>query len=308
MKINIFKLTLLIYFILNFYNLNALENKILAKVNNEIITTVDIFNEIKYLSIINENFKNLEKEKAYEISKSSLIREKIKEIELKKNFRNIEIDDQNLNKIIDKYSKNIGFSSYGEFQQYIQSNNLNLNTIKNKIKIEALWNQLIIKKFLKDVKIDQEKIRSELNKNIFQTEYLLYEIVFNVESKENLNDKIETIKKDIKIKGFENAALIHSISNSANKGGELGWIKKSSLNSKILLQIEKSEIGKLTEPITIPGGFLILKIKSKRNSKEKLNVDKTLKLIIDEKTNEQLNRFSIIYFNKIKKDIQINET
>ena len=158
MKINIFKLILIFYFILNFCNLNAVENKILAKVDNEIITTIDILNEIKYLSIINENFKKLEKEKVYEISKSSLIREKIKEIELKKNFRNIEINDQNLNKIIDKYSKSIGFSSYVEFNQYIQSNNLNLNTIKNKIKIEALWNQLIIKKFLKDVKIDQKKL------------------------------------------------------------------------------------------------------------------------------------------------------
>ena len=183
-----------------------------------------------------------------------------------------------------------------------------MNTIKTKIKIEALWNQLIVKKFLKDIKIDQEKIKSELNKNIYQTELLLYEIVFDVKSSKNLTEKVETIKKDAEIKGFENAALIHSISSSANKGGKLGWIKKSSLNSKILSQIEKIEIGKLTEPITIPGGFLILKIKDKRNSKEKLNLDKALKLIIDEKTNEQLNQLSIIYFNKIKKDIQINET
>ena len=308
MKVNLPKFAIIIYFIFNFCNLNALENKILAKVDNEIITTIDIFNEIKYLSIINKDFNKLEKEKAFEISKNSLIREKIKEIELKKNFQSIEIDDQNLNRIIAKYSKEIGFSSYDEFKKYIASNNLNLNTIKTKIKIEALWNQLIIKKFFKDVKIDQEKIKSELNKNIFQTEFLLYEIVFSVQNRESLIEKVEAIINDVKIKGFENAALIHSVSDSANKGGKLGWIKKSSLNSKILLEIEKSEIGKLTEPITIPGGFLILKIKDKRNSKEKLNLDKALKLIIDEKTNEQLNQLSIIYFNKIKKDIQINET
>ena len=308
MKMKVYRFTIIIYLIFNFCNLNALENKILIKVDNEIITTIDIFNEIKYLSIINKNFKKLEKEKAFKISKNSLIREKIKEIELKKNFQNIEINDQNLNKIVAKYSREIGFSSYEEFKQYISSNNLNLNTIKTKIKIEALWNQLIVKKFLKDIKIDQEKIKSELNKNIYQTELLLYEIVFDVKSSKNLTEKVETIKKDAEIKGFENAALIHSISSSANKGGKLGWIKKSSLNSKILSQIEKIEIGKLTEPITIPGGFLILKIKDKRNSKEKLNLDKALKLIIDEKTNEQLNQLSIIYFNKIKKDIQINET
>ena len=126
--------------------------------------------------------------------------------------------------------------------------------------------------------------------------------------KENLIEKVEKDKKDIELKGFENAVLIHSISDSVNKGGKLGWIKKSSLNSKIMNKIEYTKIGELTEPIIIPGGFLVLKIQDKRKTNEKLNLNKALKLIIDEKTNEQLNQLSIIYFNKIKKDIQINET
>ncbi len=308
MKIRSINIAIIIYLFFFISNLNAIENKILAKVDNEIITTIDIYNEIKYLSLLNENFKKIEKEKAYEISKNSLIREKIKKIEIKKNFKSIDIDDQNLKKIISNYSKKIGFSSYEEFIQYIEINDLNLSTIKAKIKVEALWNRLIIKKFLKDVKIDEEKIKSELNKNIFQTEYLLFEIVFNVQKKENLIEKIEKIKKDIELKGFENAVLIHSISDSVNKGGKLGWIKKTSLNPKIMNKIEDTKIGELTEPIIIPGGFLVLKIQDKRKTNEKLNLNKALKLIIDEKTNEQLNQLSIIYFNKIKKDIQINET
>ena len=308
MKIRSINIIIIIYLLFFISNLSAIENKILAKVDNEIITTIDIYNEIKYLSLLNANFKKIEKEKAYEISKNSLIREKIKKIEIKKNFKSIDIDDQNLKKIISNYSKKIGFSSYEEFIQYIEINDLNLGTIKAKIKIEALWNRLIIKKFLKDVKIDEEKIKLELNKNIFQTEYLLFEIVFNVQKKENLIEKVEKIKKDIELKGFENAVLIHSISDSVNKGGKLGWIKKSSLNSKIMNKIEDTKIGELTEPIIIPGGFLVLKIQDKRKTNEKLNLNKALKLIIDEKTNEQLNQLSIIYFNKIKKDIQINET
>ena len=73
-------------------------------------------------------------------------------------------------------------------------------------------------------------------------------------------------------------------------------------------KIEDTKIGELTEPIIIPGGFLVLKIQDKRKTNEKLNLNNALKLVIDEKTNEQLNQLSIIYFNKIKKDIQINET
>ena len=58
----------------------AIENKILVKVNNEIITSIDILNEIKYLNLINNEFKNLDKFKVYEISKNSLIREKLKKM------------------------------------------------------------------------------------------------------------------------------------------------------------------------------------------------------------------------------------
>ena len=75
----------LIYSLLIAFNSYSLENKILFKINNEIITTLDIFTEIKYLETINDEFRKLKKNQAFEVAKKSLIREKIKEIELKKN-------------------------------------------------------------------------------------------------------------------------------------------------------------------------------------------------------------------------------
>ena len=41
---------------------NSSENKILFKVNNEIITSLDILNELQYLQSINKEFKNIKKE------------------------------------------------------------------------------------------------------------------------------------------------------------------------------------------------------------------------------------------------------
>ena len=74
-------ITLYFLFILSFETL-AVENKILYKVNNEIITSVDIFKETKYLNIINEDLKKFNEAEIYEIAKKSVIREKIREIEL----------------------------------------------------------------------------------------------------------------------------------------------------------------------------------------------------------------------------------
>ena len=119
-----------------------------------------------------------------------------------------------------------------------------------------------------------------------------------------MKNKFELIKQDIEIKGFSNAALIHGVSDSSNNGGKLGWIKLSSLNSKIKTQITKIDVGKFSNPIVVPGGFLILKIEDQREVKKNLDLNKEIQLTVNEKTNEQLNKLSIVYFNKVKKDIR----
>jgi peptidyl-prolyl cis-trans isomerase SurA len=284
----------------------SFENKILFKINNEIVSTIDLYNETKYLSLLNTNLAKLKKKKIYEISKNSLIREKIKEIELLKNYKNLDIDEKYFDQLMNNYSVKMGFNNVNNFVKNIEANGLDVETIKKKIKIELYWNQLILKKFLKDVKIDKEKIEEDLKKNLTQTELLLSEIVFNIDKKSDLKNKFELIKQDIATKGFSNAALIHGVSDSSNNGGKLGWIKLSSLNSKIKNQITKIDVGKFSNPIVVPGGFLILKIEDQREVKKNLDLNKEIQLTVNEKTNEQLNKLSIVYFNKVKKDIEIN--
>ena len=306
MILKIYKV-LIFCFILIFFNQSlALENKILFKINNEIISTIDLYNETKYLSLLNKDLTNLEKDKIFEISKNSLIREKIKEIELLKNYKTLNLDKKYFDQIMSNYSKKMGFENVKKFREYIEINGLNFKTIQNKIKIELNWNQLIVKKFLRDVKIDKKKIKEELTRDLTQKELLLSEIVFNIDAKSNLEKKLKLIQKDIKTNGFSNAALIHGISDTANKGGKLGWIKLSSLNAKIKNELKNIKVGNFSNPIVVPGGFLILKIVDERNVKKNLDTNKAIELAVNEKTNEQLNKLSIVYYNKIKKDIQIN--
>ena len=299
----ILKVLFLIFFIINFSH--AVENKILFKINNEIITTIDLFNETQYLKSLNKNLQNLEDEKIFEIAKNSLIREKIKKIELSSLNKIIKINENFLENFMLNFSNNNGFSTIADFKKYIEDNNLDFSEVKNKIKIEILWNELIINKYLHEVKIYKNKIRDSIDK--FQNEYLLSEIVFSIDNSKNLEMKFKTIEKDIKEKGFKNASIIHGVSGVANDGGSLGWIKESSLNSVIRDQILNTKIGSYTKPIVIPGGFLILLVENKRKTKREFNLEDEINLIVKEKTNEQLNRYSIIYFNKIKKNIVINE-
>jgi len=285
----------------------AFENKILFKVNNEIITSIDLLSEIEYLKLINENFNTIDKKKLFEIAKNSIIREKIKIIELKKYYDNFEVEPQHYKLLMNKLLKKTNSNTPKDLEKLLINRNIDINLVEEKIKIEILWNNLIFRKYSKDVKIDKEKIKSDLLQSNFQKDFLLSEIVFNIENNQSLQKKFNKIKNEIEVNGFSNAALIYSISDTANKGGKLGWIKFSSLNNKIKTILQNSKIGQITDPIVIPGGFIILKIDDEREAKISNNIDKEINNVANEKMNEQLNQFSNIHFNKIRNEIKLNE-
>ena len=285
----------------------SIENKILFKVNNEIITSMDILTELKYLGIINKDLKKTTKNQSFEIVKRSLIREKIKEIELKKVLKEIKVEEKFLNNLLVDYFKSNNIKKISEFENFFISQDIDPNLIKKKISIEILWNQLIYSKFKQNIKIDRKLIQNELSNNTKKKEFLLSEILFNINENEKFDDKIILLKKEIKEKGFSQTALSYSISDTSSKGGKLGWVSETIMNQKIKNEVKKIKVGDHTNPIVIPGGFLIIKIEDIREADNSSDLNDEIEKIIKDKTNEQLNQFSNIYFNKIKKDMVINE-
>ena len=306
-----FSLLIALLFSLFFFSISSfsIENKILFKLNNEIITSLDISNEIKYLKILNPKMEGLDQETSLKIAKKSIIREKIKKIEIQRINENSKVNDQYLNQLIRNIYMSIDLNSISEFSEFLLKNNLSLDYVKNKISIEALWNELIFYKFSSKVKIDKEKLNKIIveNKNTSIKFFDLSEIVFNISDKKELDSKYNIIKKDIENKGFSSAALIHSISETANLGGELGLVSEKSINNLIKEKIILLNNGEITGPIIIPGGVLILKLNSVEEKKLQIDLEKELDRLINEEKNKQLNQLSIVYFNKVKKDIIINE-
>jgi peptidyl-prolyl cis-trans isomerase SurA len=304
-----FKKIILIFFysFIVFSSTAAIENKILFKVNNEIITSIDILTELKYLGTINNDLNKMPKKQVFEIAKKSLIREKIKEIELKKFFEEIKVEDEFLNNLIINRFESINIKNVYDFEKHFLLLDISPNLIKKKISIEIMWNQLIFNKFNQNVKINKEGIKNELLTKDKQKEYLLSEILFIINDNEKFDKKTNLLEKEIDDKGFSQTALTYSISDTSKKGGKLGWVKETIMNSKIKKIIKKIKINDHTKPIIIPGGFLILKIEDIREVSNDFDLNSEINKIIIEKTNEQLNQLSNIYFNKVKKNIIINE-
>ena len=285
----------------------AIENKIILKINNQIITTLDIHEEANYLKALNPNLNNLDEKKIIKIAKTSLIREKIKEIELSK-YKKTKIKQEYSEQIINSIFTKIGLENKNEFIKYINTFGLTIDVVEKKLNIETRWNQLIYKKFFSKLKINEKSIKEKIKNNREKSiSYLLYEIVFNVGENIDKNKIFENIQKSIIEDGFENTAAIYSITESSKTGGNLGWVNESNINNKILKKIQNLQIGQHSEPILIPSGFLILKIKNKKTIEKEINIEKEIDIRIRSLQNQQLNQYFNIYFKKIKKDIFINE-
>jgi len=296
-------------FFSNFSNLNSIENKIEFKVNNEIITTIDIIQELNFLAAFNPKILELDKDKIFEISKNSTIKEKVKKIELLKFKKKIEIDEELLSKLVEESYMKINLNSKNEFMEHLLRYNLEINDLKKKLTIEALWNQLIFFKFKDKIKINENEIKKEIinNKSNKIFSFNLSEIIFNVGENQNLIEIFEQIKKEISLNGFENTATIYSLSDTGNIGGKLGWINQNSINKKLNNKIKDLNVGEYTQPIVIPGGFLIIKLNEIKEEEKKINFDEEIKKRISIKTHQQLNQFSNMYYNKIKKNIKIEK-
>jgi len=310
LKKKFYLLIILILLILNFNNLEALENKILFKVNNEIITTIDIYEEIKFLKTFNPEANNLKEKEIVEISKNSIMRDRIKKIEIMNYVEEVKLEKRFLLKYIQKRFSNIGLDSIESFEYYLKENDLDIEVAKEKIAIELIWNDIIFQKFNSKVNIDKETIKQEILKNSqkkMQKEFSLSEIVFNITQKSEFNKKYEKIIQDIEQMGFNEAALIHSVSDTSSNGGSIGWVKEDNLNKTIKNQIDNLEKGQYSKPIRTSVGFLILKIEDVKEYEVKFDLNQKIREMVEFKTNEQLNQFSTMYFNKVKKDLILND-
>lgn len=304
-----FILFLFLLLIISFKSSTAENFYIVYKVNNEIITNSDIEKEYRYLVSLNNQLKNLEKQKIIELSKESALREKIKKIELIKYFdlKTINIDIDNY---LENFYRNLNIKNKKEFEEYLQSNNISLNYVRKKIEIEILWNQLIYDRYIGQINIDRNQLKEKVKKLIStkkQKKYSLSEILFDIENNSNFEKKLENINQSISEIGFKNTANIYSISDSSKFGGKIGWIEEQKLSTKILEQLKTLEVGQYTSPLQVGSSFLILKIEEIKYENAIINEDEELNKMIQFETSKQLDQFSKIFYEKIKINSFINE-
>ena len=300
---------ILIIFLFFLTKVFAQELKIIATVNNNIITNQDVEKEVKYLEILNPKLTELDKNKLYDLAKRSLINEIIKKNELKKN-KNLNENKSFVENYLENFYSSLSFNSEEAFINELKNKNTySLNEIKTKIKNELIWNELVFSKYNELIKIDKEKIEKQIdkfNKDV-QKEFLLSEIIFKKEKEIPLENTIQKILSSISEIGFNNTATIYSISDTSKKGGSLGWIPESNLPKLFLEKINSLNNNAYTEVIKVGNNFVIIQKENARTKELQIDKEKKFNELVNTETNRQLSKFSRILFDKIKINYSINE-
>ena len=290
--------------------MKAIESYIVLKVDNEIITNIDLETEYKYLMVLNNELENTDKNTMLELAKESIIREKLKKNELL-NYYELDGQQDYLDDVVKNYYERLNLKDLNDFENYLNEYGLKLENVKKKIEIELMWNRLIGAKYSSQININEKLLKEQVENTTKNdentTDYELSEILFQANSDIELSNKIDLIQQDINEQGFKNSANIHSLSDSSKFGGNIGWFNEKQLSKKINQAIEKLNIGEISKPIKITNNFLILKIDNKKEKKNKLDKKKLLEEAILFEQNKQYSQFSIIHFNKVKINSIISE-
>ena len=302
---------LLIFFVTFFsIELNAQiksEINIVLKVNNTIITNVDIDNEVKYLVAINNQLKSIDPEELRKFAKQSLIKEIVKKNELLK-YYDLNQDSDFLDNYIKSFFEKLKINSKKDFELYLSQYDLNYDDVKRKFEVEVVWNEYIYTKYNDQINIDIKKLEQKIDQTkILSNSYLLSEILYQVKSTNEIQPVYKKILISIDEIGFENTASIYSNSNTSKDGGNIGWINERQLSKTIYDNIQKLDNDQISLPIIVPAGFLILKVNNKKKENVNIDKDKELKKLIAFEKNKQFNQFSLIYYNKIRFNSKINE-
>ncbi len=294
-------LNLIFFFLisLRFDSISAIENRIIVKVNNDIITSHDLKQTILTTLILANQQIN---QKIIDQSKPAALKALINSVLKKKevNKYNISLSEIEINNQLN----NISGGDINKLRNKFKNNNLDFSLYEDKLKTELMWRKLIFNIYQEKVKINEKDVQNEISnakKNNKIEEYKISEISISFDSENEKINIINKIKEQVAKFGFEDTALKFSESTSAVDKGDLGWVNINGLTKKIGEIILKMKVNEVSEPILISNSVLFLKLNDKKLSNMlDSETDKIKNQIINSKKNELFNLYSTSHLSKLR--------
>ncbi len=287
---------------------SLIKDSIFATVGNKAITKSDILDEIKIILILSGRaYSEDKKEQLKQVAIQTAIKRKIKQIEIDR-YNFTQYNQSDLKYELNQLAVNLN-TDLETLKGVFETNKIDFEKIINQLKTELQWNGLIFKLYSGRLQINIDEIDEKLKliqdkKEI--EEYLISEIIVRPSSTEKVEFQIKKIKEKIKNEGFENAAIDISISETALKGGDLGWVNENIISEEFKSKITNTPVGNISDPIFLPEGILFFKIRDKRKLENILNLEDAKNQIVNAEKTKILNMHSLSHYDNLKRSISID--
>tara|TARA_Y100000590_G_C15587922_1_gene964882 strand:- start:36 stop:974 length:939 start_codon:yes stop_codon:yes gene_type:complete len=286
----------------------TIEDSIFATVGNKAVLQSDIIKEIKIMLILNgQSFSEEMREELEAAAVRNTVERTVKEIEIEK-YEFLKINDADLEKELNKLAINLKMD-LDTLKSIFIANGIDFTNVINNMRTELLWNGLIFEMYRDRLSINEDEIDEQLklldNTKEEMQEYLLSEIIIKSVPKDEIESKIEEIENKIKMEGFEKVALNLSISETGQKGGDLGWVNENVISGDLKTNVINTPVGKTAKPILLPVGILFLKVRDKRTSNKTINIEEEKNRLVNAEKTKILNMHSLSHYDKLRRLISI---
>ncbi len=289
---------------------SKIQDSIYVTVGNKAITHSDIINEIKIILILNgQTYSESQKSTLEKAALKSVIKREIKKIELEK-FEDLKFNPEDLDNELNKLADNLNIDLPTLKDAFI-ANEINFASIIEQMKTELLWNSLIFKLYKNRLTINKDEIQEQLESidlaktNEITEEYLMSEIVIPPIDKDKIDEEVKKIKDKISIEGFSNVAINLSISESSEKGGDIGWINEKTISKDLKTKIQNTQKGEISEPIFLKEGILFFLVRDKRLITQADELEKTKNRLVQIEKAKILRMFSLSHYDSLKRSTAI---
>ena len=285
----------------------SIKDGLFVIIGNKAITKSDIVDEIKIILILNNmSYSDEKREDLQQMAIKSTIKKNIKQIEIGK-YDFLEFNQNDLNNELNRLASRINLD-IDTLKNICIANGLDFSIIKNQIETELLWNSLIFYLYRNRISINldeiDEQLKSNQNKEEFE-EYLISEIIVKSVEKNKLESRMEEVKNMIINEGFESTAMRLSISQTAARGGDLGWVNENEISKKFRSKISNTSVGGTSEPIILSEGILIFKVRDKRKLKTKKDLEELKNQLVNSEKTKILNMYAMSHYDNLRRSVSI---
>lgn len=244
------------------------QDKIAAVVNENVVTTADIYSRVK-LALLSAGLPDNDDVRAHLLPQvlRGLIDEQLQLQEAKR--LEINVNKPEIQQTMERIAHDNNI--IGGMEDYLKQHGASPEALEQQIRANLSWNKVIQRELRPRVEVGDDEVDAALERlraNNGKQEYLVSEIYLGIDSPKD-EDQVQQLASNLvqQLKsGASFGAIAHQFSQntSAAAGGDIGWVQEGQMVPEINKALVDMNPNQIAGPLRAASGFYIIGLREKR--------------------------------------------